>query len=143
MSNLSVTISQKSESILVGVVFLLATVICGAVTCFDGELIGGVVAICCALVSGYFFVRAGNQQTLHVDGISVKSYFGEQFYPWNMVEKTRILRTSSKDLPHIEFYIRGRKRTIFIYYTKRTLECLLRYYGEPDIDLVKKPPDHY
>lgn len=142
MNDLSVTLTHKTESRLVGMAFLLLAIVCGVFACIDREIIGVVIAVCSVLCSGYFFIRAGTQQTLNGDGICIKSYFGERFYPWAMVEKTKIIRTSSKDLPHIQFFIRGRKTTILVYYTKRTLACLLHYYGEPDEDRVKKPPEH-
>lgn len=139
-NDLSVTLEQKPESILVGGMFLLMAVVCGIIACFDGQSVSIVIAVCCVLCSGYFFIRSGNQQTLNAEGIFIKSYFGQWHYPWNAVEKTEILRTSHKDLPHIQFSIRGRRMPVLVYYTKRTLACLRLYYGEPDIDRVKKPP---
>ena len=74
MRDLSATVTQKTESILVGVMFLLMAVVCGVIACFDGEIIGGVVAACCVLCSGYFFFRSGNRQTLNAEGIFIKNY---------------------------------------------------------------------
>lgn len=140
MDNLSVTLNQKSESILVGGLFLLMALIVGTVACFDGQSVSIFVAALSVLCSGLFFFRAGNQQTLDAEGIHIKTYFGENHYSWELVEKVKIIRTSYKDLSHIQFFIRGRKRTVLVYYTKRTLECLRYYYGEPDEVRVKEPP---
>ena len=140
MGDLSVTLKQKSESLLVGGLFLLIALICGTIACCEGESVGIAVAVLCVLCSGFFFLRTGNQQTLDATGIHVKNYFGERQYSWELVEKTRIIKISYKDLPYIQFFIRGHKKTILVYYTKRTSECLRCYYGEPDDVRVKEPP---
>ena len=140
MDNLSVTLEEKSTSILLGVMFLFAALIVGVIAFFDGQSVSIAVTVIGVLCSGYFFVRAGNKQMLDADGIHIKTYFSEKHYAWDIVEKTKIIRTSLKNLPHIQFYIRGCKKTVLVYYTKRTLACLYHYYGEPDVDCVKKPP---
>ena len=140
MNELSVVLIQKKEGILAGVLFLLLTLICGMIAWFCEETVGFFVAGLCALCSVGFFISTGNQQILDSEGIHIKCYFGAKHYPWELVEKTKIICISSKDLPRIQFFIRGRKSTVLIRYTKRTFACLRYYYGEPDVDYVKKPP---
>ena len=140
MNEKEVTLSFKSEGLLAGVVFSVLAVVFGVIAWTDKELIGVFVMIAAIMCSGYFFFYASCQQKLDAEGIHIKTCFGQTHYPWELVEKTRIIRTSSKDLSHIQFFIRGRKRTVLVYYTKRTLECLRYYHGEPDEDRVKKPP---
>ena len=140
MNDLSVTLKQKRESIFLGGLFLLLTLVFGAIACFSGESGTIVAAVLCALGSGALFFRAGNQQVLDSEGIHIKTYLGEKHYPWELVEKTRIIKTSYKDLPRIQFVIRGRKTSVWVYYTRRTLDCLRYYYGEPDENRVEEPP---
>ena len=140
MNKLSVALNQKSESLVLGGLFLLLALIFGVVACFDGQSVSIAVAVMCVLCSGFFFFRAGNQQMLDAEGIHIKTCFGENHYSWELVKEVKIIRTSYKDLPHIQFFIRGRRTTVLVYYTKRTLECLRYYYGEPDEVRVKEPP---
>ena len=140
METLSVTLEEKSTNILLGVMFLFAALIVGVIAFFDGQSVSIAVTVIGAMCAVFFLVRAGNKQILDANGIHIKTCFSEKHYAWDLVEKTKIIKTSSKDLPHIQFYIRGCKKTVLVYYTKRTLACLYHYYGEPDVDCVKKPP---
>ena len=140
MDNLSVRLEQKSTSKLVGWLFLFMSLVIGTIACLDRDSVGVVEAILAVLCSVAAFMSAGNEQILDSEGIHIKTYFGKNHYPWEIVEKTRVVRLSSKDLPYIQFFIRGRKRTVLVYYTKRTLACLRYYYGEPDEVRVKEPP---
>ena len=140
MEKLSVTLKQKRESILMAGIFLLMALTIGVVAYFDGQVVSIAVALLCVLCSGVFFFRTGNEQTMDAAGIHLKTYLGENHYGWELVERVKIIRTSSKDLAHIQFFIRGRRKTVLVYYTKRTLECLRCYYGEADEIRAKEPP---
>ena len=104
-------------------------------------VLGYVVAGVALVLAVVFFCMAKGSKTLDEEGICIRGIRSEKRFSWQSVERVTILPDRGKSFPPaIELRIAGQRGGLEIDYTKRTLACVLRYYGQPDADRWGKPP---
>ena len=143
MENLSVTI-RHPEGKAAGGVLIGGGLLAGALTAFlpaGDPLLGFAIAGTALILGGVFLRSARRTETLDDRGICIRTARGEMRYPWQSVERVTVLPDRGKySPPTIGFRITGRRGTLEIDYTRRTLACVRHYYGEPDFDEWGRPP---
>ena len=139
MGNCSVTLEHTQGYVAGGLMTMMAIL----VGCFSpSELFLTILIMgCCVFVAMLCFLKAASKETLDETGIYLKTSFAQKHYPWASVEQIVLAKVSRKDIPHYYISIKGRRTKIAIDYTKRSQMCISRYYGQPDCDKWRKPPE--
>lgn len=143
MENPSVTLHYREANAAGGilvVIGLLAAVL-NTVLPSGNAILGYVIAGIALVLAVVFFCMAKGSKTLDQDGICIRGIRSKKRFSWQSVERVTILPDRGKSFPPaIELRIAGQRGALEIDYTRRTLACVLRYYGQPDADQWGKPP---
>lgn len=148
MEKPSVTLRHDEGYLLGGILFILTALIIGMSTVVPiaqqtGQISVWIVVIPLVFCSIACFFWGSFTETLDENGISIKRPFCSKQYQWSDVTKVSIETVPSKGgkMPEYSLKIKNRRFALPIDYTKRTMACIICYYGQPDQDQWGKPPN--
>ena len=146
MEKPSVTLRHDEGYLLGGLLLIMTALVFGmslvVPVAQQTGLISVWVVILLVLCSIACFFWGSFTETFDENGIFIKRPFCSKQYHWSDVTKVSIKAVPAKGgkMPEFSIEIKNRRFSLSIAYTKRTMACIIYYYGQPDRDQWGKPP---